>query len=86
MELRLRNWLRPRKDGLKETQMPAKNKTFAESEIGKAFYKYKDALIAACKADARLEYTDKGDKSAREKWATLDATEKEFKILLDLWR
>jgi hypothetical protein len=63
--------------------MLAKDKTLSESEIGQAFYKYKDALIAACQADARFEYTDKGDKLAQEKWAKFDEIEQEFKSLLE---
>ena len=53
------------------------------SKIEAAFVRFRNGLIAACQAEARLEYLDKGYISARKAWDTADQLEKEFKVLLN---
>jgi hypothetical protein len=48
-----------------------------------AFLKFKNKLINACAADAKLEYLDKGERAAREAWDEASKAEREFRRLLE---
>jgi hypothetical protein len=60
-----------------------KEKAFQDTVLGVAYTKTKRALIAACMADARFEYTGGGERAARKAREIADAAEKKFRELLE---
>jgi hypothetical protein len=59
-----------------------KNEEFRKTPIGAAFYKFRNTFEGSMKADARLEYTDKGLAKARLLMQEAREAEREFLALL----
>jgi hypothetical protein len=60
-----------------------KEKAFAETEIGKAFLKFKAAYHKAIARDTEDSFTDKNRRSTQEAWKEALETERAFRALLD---
>lgn len=60
-----------------------KEKEFGATPMGAAFFKFKNALAAAWREDAAIEYQEsRSEKRAKELWLRADAAESEFRELI----
>ncbi len=61
----------------------AKERAFAETPVGAAFNRFKNAHARAWQMDTEDSFTDKDRKGTKEAWKKAEAAEAELRSLLD---